>query len=159
MSSQDDRDQLKQLLQAILAEGGLVATNPQPVPAPAPSTPTQTQNSNEDDIPWWIKIFGSAFVAIMASVLIGIVQNLYSNVHELSIKVNERCITKEEYNTNNVSQWNLLRECQERSNKINAAEERLKFSEERLRKIEIDNIQLRESVTRMEEQLKAQKGK
>jgi hypothetical protein len=152
MSSQDDKDKLKQLLQAVLTDGGLVAPVVAPAVAPAPP------KFEDHHVPWWIKIFGSAIVVIIASVLIGIVQNLYSNVHDLGIKVNERCITKEEYNTTKTSQWNLIRECQDKTGKLVAVEERLKLSEERLKKVEIDNANLRESVTRMEEQLKAQKG-
>lgn len=148
MSSQPDRDQLRQLIQTVLADGKVMGE--------------PEKKETEAPVPWWVKIFGSAIVVIFASVLIGVIQNLYSTVHELNNELrrtNERVVGKEEFNSTKTSQWGIIRDCQEKTSKLPAAEERLRLSEERLRKVEADNAALRESVTRMEEQLKAQKGK
>ncbi|MFT2658183.1 hypothetical protein, partial [Escherichia coli] len=68
---QEDRDQLKQILQAVLAEGGIV---------PATQPPPAATKVEEASVPWWVKIFGSAIVVILASVLIGIIQNLHATI-------------------------------------------------------------------------------
>lgn len=149
MSTEPDKEQLRRLIQAVLVDNKDVLE---------PQKPT----SDEHHAPWWVKIFGSAIVVITASVLIGIVQNLYSNVHELSTELkrtNEKIISKEEFNASKTSQWSTIRECQDKTNKLLATEERLKLSEERLKKLEVDNAALRDTVTRVEEQVKTLKAK
>lgn len=142
MSTEPDKEQLRRLIQAVLVDNKDVLEPQKP-------------SCEEGQVPWWVKIFGSAIVVITASVLIGIVQNLYSNVHELSNELkrtNEKIISKDEFNAAKTSQWTSIRECQDKTHKLAATEERLK-------KLEVDNAALRDTVTRVEEQVKTLKAR
>jgi len=64
-------------------------------------------------------------------------------------------VGKEEFNLMKTSQWNAIKDLQEKTVRTIAVEERLKLADERMKKLEEDNAKLRETVTTLQARVQA----
>ncbi len=113
---------------------------------------TIAPKSEELHTPWWIKVFGSALVVIIFSVIGGAFQQCFSNINELR-SYQEKFVKLEEYNSRMSSQWATIKEVQTNQTKMAGLEERVKTAEAQVKKLESDLQTAKDEASKLRERV------
>jgi septal ring factor EnvC (AmiA/AmiB activator) len=117
---------------------------------------TEYKLKTSEEIPWVIKVFGSAVVVILFSVIAGAFQQCFSGIHDLNAVVrsnNEKFIKYEEFTSRLNSQWGTIREIQSNQSKMSGLEERIKTTEIAIKKLETDLTSSKDEISKLRERI------
>lgn len=102
--------------------------------------------------PWYIKVFGGAFILIIFSIIIGAFQQVFFNLNNINDEIkkqNERMVNKEDYK----NQWTAIKEIQTSQTKLMTLEEKIKTIEEKFKKVELENKEIRDELAKTKERI------